>query len=639
VLALGVVSSAGATGTPANGRIAYASMQFGYPELYSVGPDGSAPRRLTFTDAQEQGPAWSPDGSKIAYERRATGNDSRFRIWVMNADGGGQKQLSPDTDPGDHDVNPAWSPDGSEIAFASSRAGNLSFGIWVMNVDGSGLHRLGDVVGFKPSWSPDGSRLTYAGPGGVGIVNADGTDAHVITAPGKSVADPAWSPDGSRIAFTGNASGGNRGELYLVDTDGSNELRLTTSGLDKLRPAWSPDGTRIVFTRNDASNATNLWTIRADGSDEQQVTFGAHALEADWGTSQFVPVDLEAVLIDIRSPADAALYFAGSHETAFYSCDSQWTPITSCAGDIPWGAALDLSTPGVHTFTVRAVDWQGHSTTRTVTYEVVGIDLRTPSDGATYELGADLTVDYSCDDPGGSGVVRCQGNVPDGAPLDTSVPGTHRFSVVAFGTAGAVGTVISTYTVVDRRPPRINIQSPFPGTYPIDTAASAYYSCWSPGNVWIVSCTGTVPSGDRIPAASVGPHTFTVTATDANGKTTSSNVEYVVVYSFVGFESPVDASGTITDARAGDGIALKFSLTGDQGLNVIPKRTWQPASCADWTPTGGAAPADGKLSYNSSTDRYKDVISTSSSWKGTCRILRLDFADSISREVHLRFKK
>ena len=107
----------------------------------------------------------------------------------------------------------------------------------------------------------------------------------------------------------------------------------------------------------------------------------------------------------------------------------------------------------------------------------------------------------------------------------------------------------------------------------------------------------------------------------------------------MGFDSPVDASRTITEARAGDAIALKFSLTGNQGLSVISKRTWQPASCADWTPAGTAVPADGKLSYSSSTDRYRDIVTTSSSWKGTCRVLRLDFADSTAQEVHVRFKK
>jgi hypothetical protein len=406
-----------------------------------------------------------------------------------------------------------------------------------------------------------------------------------------------------------------------------------------VRPAWSPDGARIVFTRIDASNASDLWTIRADGSEEQQLTFGAHALEADWGTSQLVPNDLESPIIDIRSPVNGTLYWAGSSQTAFYSCSGQVAQLLSCIGDVPHGSSLDLSTPGVHTFTVRAVDSLGNSATKTVTYEVVGVDLRTPADGATYELGADLSIDYSCDDPGGSGLVRCEGNLPDGAPLDTSVAGTHRFSVVAFGNAGAVGIEIATYTVVDRRPPRIDIQSPFAGfTYPIDTAASADYRCSSPGGVWIVSCVGTVPSGDRIPAASVGPHTFTVTATDANGKTTTSSVPYVVVYSFTGFDSPVDASGTVSDAKAGDGIALKFSLSGNQGLNVIAQRTWQPASCADWTLNGSPASADGKLSYSSSTDRYRDVVTTSSSWKGTCRILLLDFEDSITREVRVLFQ-
>src|SRR6266545_322875 len=158
-----------------------------------------------------------------------------------------------------------------------------------MNADGSGLHQLTTDVAYSPSWSPDGSRLAYTGQGGIGIVNSNGTDAHVITALGS---DPAWSPDGSRIVFRANPNPGTAGELYLVNTDGSNELRLTTSGFDKERPAWSPDGARIVFMRSDSSNGWDLWTVRADGSEEQQLTFGARALDPDWGTSQFVPADI-----------------------------------------------------------------------------------------------------------------------------------------------------------------------------------------------------------------------------------------------------------------------------------------------------------------------------------------------------------
>jgi len=71
---------------------------------------------------------------------------------------------------------------------------------------------------------------------------------------------------------------------------------------------------------------------------------------------------------------------------------------------------------------------------------------------------------------------------------------------------------------------------------------------------------------------------------------------------------------------------------------VQTRTTWQTASCVDWTPIGTTANADAKLSYNTSIDRYRDVVATSSSWKGTCRILRLDFADTLSHEVHVRFR-
>ena len=547
-------------------------MKFGYPALYSVGPDGSAPRRLTFTNAEEQAPAWSPDGGKIAYMRRAPGNTSRFRIWVMNADGGGQTQLSPDTGATDDDVNPAWSPDGTQIAFGSSRGGNLAFGIWVMTADGSGLHQVGSSAGFKPSWSPDGSRLAYAGQGGIEIVNADGSDAHVITAPGEFVRDPAWSPDGGRIVFTANANNGNGGELYLVNADGSNELRLTSTGFDKVRPAWSPDGTRIVFTRIDVSNASDLWTVRAEGSEEQQLTFGAHALDADWGTSQLVPNDLESPIIDIRSPVSGTVYLAGIPQTAFYSCSGQVAQLRSCTGDVPHGSPFDLS-PGSHTFTVRAVDSLGNSATKTVTYEVIGLDLRMPSDGATYDLDASLTVDYSCL---GGVVVRCEGSAPNGTKVDTSYGGAHRFTLVAFDNTGRRYETTATYTVIDLRPPTIEIATPIAGWYPVGwTFATVYYRCLSPAGVRIVSCDGTLPNGAVMDMSSVGPHDFTVTAVDANGRSTSTTLTYHVVYVFGGFDSPVDVSGTIGAARAGDGIALKFSLQGDQGLNVVTRTTWQ----------------------------------------------------------------
>ena len=97
-------------------------------------------------------PSWSPDGRKIVFVNFRDGN---FDVYVMNADGSGQRNL---TRHPSHDSDPEWSPDGKKIAFTTKREGN--FEIYVMNADGSGQHNLtrNPAVDRYPVWSPGRKR-------------------------------------------------------------------------------------------------------------------------------------------------------------------------------------------------------------------------------------------------------------------------------------------------------------------------------------------------------------------------------------------------------------------------------------------------------------------------------------------------
>jgi Tol biopolymer transport system component len=142
--------------SPDGSNIAFASLRaFSWvhapganDDIYLMSGDGTRVTRLTDSPVEETWPAWSPDGRRLAFERKFIGGTD---IYMMNADGSGIVQL---THGPAHNFHPSWSPDGTRIAFASNRDGNWE--IYVIDADGSGLTRLTNDPrdDLTPAWSP-----------------------------------------------------------------------------------------------------------------------------------------------------------------------------------------------------------------------------------------------------------------------------------------------------------------------------------------------------------------------------------------------------------------------------------------------------------------------------------------------------
>ena len=131
----------------------------GYSQIVAVRADGSGVRNLTHWRFDDEWPAVSPDGRRIAFVRTA----SSPGLWIMNADGSGQRKIA--NVPGAHEVSPDWSPDGKRIVFVSMTPCEPYFcsdlHLWLVRPDGSGLRKIGQNVRqpWRPLWSPDGKRL------------------------------------------------------------------------------------------------------------------------------------------------------------------------------------------------------------------------------------------------------------------------------------------------------------------------------------------------------------------------------------------------------------------------------------------------------------------------------------------------
>ena len=246
-------------------KILFSSQRTRSGDIYGMNPNGTGVVPLAAAAGLDEQPAWSPDGSKIAFAsaRNAVGGNT-LDIYVMDANGLNVRRLT--TAAGD-DTAPAWSPDGNKIAFQSKRDGNLE--IYVMNADGPNQTRLtkNGNIDQTPAWSPDGNKIAFASDRMIGlnvwVMNANGTSPVQLTATKQPELDPAWSPDGNTIAFSTNKVGGTGFDLFTMKPDGTNVVRLTSVTGDDTEPTWSRDGAKIAFSSTRAGNNQEIYVMNA----------------------------------------------------------------------------------------------------------------------------------------------------------------------------------------------------------------------------------------------------------------------------------------------------------------------------------------------------------------------------------------
>ena len=233
-------------------------------EIITVSPDGTGQKQLTSASGGSGDPTFSPDGMKIAWVRSSD-------IWVMSRSGNAKTKKAL-TDNSLSETSPAWSPDGTKIAFkreqSAPAADEWRADVWVMNADGSGQKKLtGDFDHeSSPTWSPDGTEIAFVDSGDIWTVKPDGSGRRNLTnTPNEGEYDPDFSPDGKKLAF---ASKGQyqKTDIYTMNLDGSALTNVTDSRyVAEEDCVWSPSGTRIAYSKALPENV-EIFKKNADGS-------------------------------------------------------------------------------------------------------------------------------------------------------------------------------------------------------------------------------------------------------------------------------------------------------------------------------------------------------------------------------------
>lgn len=266
-------------------KIYYISTRTGSKEVWAMDYDGQNQHAITHLGSISLSPRISPDNSRLAFAslgregwtvRMYSLELNRFVAFPAGV-GGGSNQ------------SPAWSADGSKVAFSSSRTGNPE--IWLADASGGNLHKLTAFRGpnVAPTFNPrTGAQIAWVsgrtGEPQIYTMDIDGSNVQRITDGGYAVS-PSWSPNGQLLAFSWNRKYGpgdpGGDDIHVIDLASKDYLQITHESGSNDFPSWAPDGRHIVFQRT-IGGQTQIWTMLADGTQQHQLTHSGNNSMPNW---------------------------------------------------------------------------------------------------------------------------------------------------------------------------------------------------------------------------------------------------------------------------------------------------------------------------------------------------------------------
>jgi Tol biopolymer transport system component len=247
------------------------------------GPRAEQKRVALASDAGANAyPAFSADGKRVAYSARGASKGEAFHVFVRALPGGDPMQL---TNSERSDIGPAWSPDGARLAFQRIAEGRTEY-ISIPS-DGGEERKVAEFGGAPAdagqplpavSWTRDGKSLAVVETGekqlpAIALVSlAGGTVRRISQPPEGSEGDstPAVSPDGNTLAFV-RGTGPEGADIYLCDLAGGNLRRLTFDDRAIRGIAWTPDGQEVVYAAQRSGGGWRLWRLPVDGGSPREI--------------------------------------------------------------------------------------------------------------------------------------------------------------------------------------------------------------------------------------------------------------------------------------------------------------------------------------------------------------------------------